>query len=785
VWGNVMMLYRLDKDFIWKLMHTTKSDDDSHPLYDSPRPYADKSDPFIFRQAIRYALQKESDAIKFNTQSFNQNRYTAVAQLPDYVSLKDKARAIKEKSIEHLPELLPMLERAITARGGHFYIAKTAVDACEYIASVCTKHQAKLITKSKSMTTEEIRLNPFLERSDIEIVETDLAEFIIQLADEQPSHLTAPAIHWSRENITKLFKQKFETSLSLDTGEELTKFARGILREKFLRADVGISGANVIAADTGTLLIVESEGNIRMVTQAPPVHIAVAGIEKVVPTFNDLIPFLELLAPSATGQPLSSYSNVLTPPLDLPVFHFTKRTTDKREFYLVLVDNGRNKMRDDPALREALYCIRCSACQNSCANFQVLGGHAFGGETYSGGIGSVWEAGIGTLEKARFAELCTGCARCVPNCPVQIDIPWLNTVIRNRLYKRERRKLLSAPHKFFLKNSRYILRIILQKQLFSHFKLIASVLSRLSQRFIIPFFESRTGRQLLERAVFIRGRHFLPVSPRWYIKEQSNEVKKLLQSQPQFSSQDKVLLISDIYTTYAQPDYIVNAVEVLTMLGINVIVSKIINDGRDSLSQGMIELSRKRAKKTADYLKRFLDEGRDIVVIEPSVFAMFRRDYMRLLNDDELFNRIKNNSYDSIEYVAHFLEKHNKKATDYFSLEGKSKYQRIFFHNHCQQRSVQADQKTIELLTAIGFDIQMSSVECCGMGGSFGYKKGFYDVSMKVGEELFDQIENAETPDNQREVVSSGISCNSQIHCGFMRGVAHPIELLDWVMIEK
>ena len=222
------------------------------------------------------------------------------------------------------------------------------------------------------------------------------------MADEQPSHIVAPALHYSRERITALFKRKFNTDLPLDTGEELTKFAREKLREQFIAADAGISGANLIAADSGSLMLVESEGNIRMTTTLPPLHIAIAGIEKVVPSRTDFGTFIELLPRSGTGQPLTSYVSILHPPLKAPSFAAPgKEPAKTREFHLVLIDNGRSRMREDPVLHEALYCIRCSACLNSCANFETVGGHAFGGETYSGGIGGSWEAGTGTADRMR------------------------------------------------------------------------------------------------------------------------------------------------------------------------------------------------------------------------------------------------------------------------------------------------------------------------------------------------------------------------------------------------
>src|SRR5262249_28607419 len=352
---------------------------------------------------------------------------------PDYDALKDEARRIKEKAIADLPELVQKIKTSVRFRGGQVFVANTAKDACRYILDICRWRGAKLVVKGKSITSEEIHLNSALEAEGIEVAESDLAEFILQIAGEQPSHIIAPAIHYSRERITALFKRKFQTRLPLDTGEELTKFAREILRSKFLYADIGITGANLVAADTGTLMLVESEGNIRMTSLLPPVHIAVVGVEKIIGSRQDMAPFVELLAASATGQPLASYTSFLSPPLDDPPFALPGRTRKPREFHLVLIDNGRMRMRDDTVFRETLYCIRCSACLNSCANFQAVGGHAFGGETYSGGIGGSWEAGTGKLENARFSELCTGCSRCVNQCPVRIDIPWLNENLSNRL----------------------------------------------------------------------------------------------------------------------------------------------------------------------------------------------------------------------------------------------------------------------------------------------------------------------------------------------------------------
>ena len=399
-----------------------------------PRDVANKAVKENLSRAVDMALSLENAALRLNTQSFNSNRYKALGRLQDYESLKDEARQIKGESIRDLPQLIDAVTIAVRNRGGNVFLAATKEDAVNYVREVCRSHHARLVVKAKSITSEEIELNAALEADHIAVAETDLAEFILQVSHEQPSHIVAPAIHRSRERISQLFKENFKTEKPLETGEQLTAFARDILRDKFLSADIGITGANLVSANEGAIFSIESEGNIRLTTHLPAIHIAIAGIEKLVPRKEDFGPFIELLAASGTGQPLTSYTNVLEPPLPLPVLNLNGRSDTRREFHLVLVDNGRMAMRADRDLREALYCIRCSACMNVCANFQAVGGHAFGGECYTGGIGGAWTIGTtGDLAKGRFAELCTGCSRCIPNCPVRIDIPRLNTVIKQRL----------------------------------------------------------------------------------------------------------------------------------------------------------------------------------------------------------------------------------------------------------------------------------------------------------------------------------------------------------------
>ena len=740
---------------------------------ESPREFANKSDKRNLLRAIRMTLETESTAIRFNTQDHNRRRYTATEALPDYDALKDRARKIKEQAIAQLPELLRALEEAVRGRGGRVFVAATAEDACRYVLDVCEEHGARLVVKGKSITSEEIRLNRALESAGIEVAESDLAEFILQLADEQPSHIVAPAIHYSRERITALFKRKFQTDLPLDTGEELTKFARQRLREKFLRADVGVTGANLIAADTGTLMLVESEGNIRMSSFLPPVHIAIAGVEKIIAARREMAPFLELLAASGTGQKLTSYTSFLSPPLDDPPFAMPGKPRKTREFHLVLIDNGRFRMREDPVLQEALYCIRCSACLNACANFQAVGGHAFGGETYSGGMGGAWEAGTGKLENARFSELCTGCSRCVGACPVHIDIPWLNENLRERLNHANEQSAVSGFLGAISSAAEKDRQIPAAKIFFGNFHFFAKWGARLA-----PFSNTIAGitlaRIAMERWLGIDRRRALPVFSRRTLVRAARDLGSTAGKQ----EGAKAVLFADVYTNYGLLERGLATLRILHALGVNVVVSEAIPEGRAALSQGMIATAKNQARRAAEALEPYLTAGRDILVIEPSALAMFRRDYRHLLDDRDQFERLRARTFEPVEYIARLLGKSGRRATAAFDVKRSPVGPRIFFHAHCQQKTIGCATPTEALLREIGFDVAVSSVECCGMAGSFGYKKEFYELSMAVGADLMQQVAAAEKDGRRRALIASGTSCTEQLQAGLKRPVLHPMELL-------
>ncbi|MDR7445045.1 MAG: LutB/LldF family L-lactate oxidation iron-sulfur protein, partial [Armatimonadota bacterium] len=340
----------------------------------------------------------------------------ATAELPHFDALRDWAKRIKAHALLHLDHYLERLEAKVRERGGMVHWARDAEEACRVVVEICRRAGARTAVKSKSMLTEEIGLNRALLRAGIRVVETDLGEFVVQLDGDRPSHLIAPIIHKRREEVAALFSRHLGTPPDAPV-EVLTRAARVHLRQAFLTADVGITGANFLVAETGSVVLVENEGNARLVTSLPRVHIAMAGVEKVIPRLRDLAVFLPVLVRSATGQKLSSYVSVLTGP---------RRPGDRggpEEFHLVLVDNRRTAILADPDLREALQCLRCGACLNACPVYERVGGHTYGW-VYGGPIGAVLTPkllGLGRATELPYAS--TLCGACREVCPVRIDIP--------------------------------------------------------------------------------------------------------------------------------------------------------------------------------------------------------------------------------------------------------------------------------------------------------------------------------------------------------------------------
>lgn len=340
--------------------------------------------------------------------------------------MRGRVKKSRMTTLEHLDIVLTELAKKVRARGGHVHFAATAQDGVDYTLEVARKHKVKRVAKGKSMTSVEINIDPFLEDAGIEVVETDLGEYIIQLAGDQPSHIIAPCIHMDRQQIGELFEKELGIDFT-DDPPSLTMAARKALREKLLSADMGLTGCNLACAETGHISLVSNEGNIRMTTTMPPVHVALMGMERVVATLDQHREALQLLAGGAIAQKISTYVSFLGGPSG------ADNPDGPKEFHLVIIDNGRSQILADPEFREVLACIRCGACLNICPVYGRIGGHAYN-SPYCGPIGAVVTPLLDGVNK--HADLCKGetlCGACKDICPVEIDLPRMLAALRHKL----------------------------------------------------------------------------------------------------------------------------------------------------------------------------------------------------------------------------------------------------------------------------------------------------------------------------------------------------------------
>jgi L-lactate dehydrogenase complex protein LldF len=387
-----------------------------------------------FKENARAALADPNlqQSLKFFEVNFTARRRDVAAKLPEFEALRDAARDIKDHTLQHLDLYLEAYEERVTAAGGHVHFAVTAEDARAIVLDICRRTGAKTVTKGKSMVSEEMGLNAFLEANGIQPIETDLGEYLIQIRGEMPSHIIAPAVHLTKQQIEADFR-RVHTDLAPDRSlvepTTLLTEARNVLRRRFLAADVGITGANLLVAETGTSVIVTNEGNGDLTQTLPKVHIVLATIEKLVPTLEDAAQILRVLARSATGQEISVYTTFSTGP---------RRASDPdgpAEYHVVLLDNGRSAMLGG-AFQDMLRCIRCGACMNHCPVYQAVGGHAYGW-VYPGPMGAVLTPSlIGIAQAGHLPNASTFCGRCEEVCPVRIPLPRMMRAWREREFER-------------------------------------------------------------------------------------------------------------------------------------------------------------------------------------------------------------------------------------------------------------------------------------------------------------------------------------------------------------
>ncbi len=376
---------------------------------------SENSQIFIAKTAIKAADLEHRRKINFNISKYNEKVPEGKQQFADVHLVRERAKNIKWKAIETLDQQLEEFELNFTKKGGKVIWAEDAAQAIEEIVSICKERNCRTLVKSKSMVTEEIHLNDALEKNGIESIETDLGEYIQQLDGEAPYHIVTPAMHKSKEDVARLFSQKLGTAPNL-TPQELTLVARDVLRKKYTQAEVGVTGANFIISDIGGIAVTENEGNARLSCSFPKTHIVIVGIEKMIPSITDLGLFWPLLSTFGTGQKVTVYNTIVTGPKQ------ANEVDGPEEMFVILLDNGRTNILQNPKTRESLYCIRCGACLNACPIYKNVGGHAYGA-TYSGPIGSVITPHLSGMENYKHLSYASSlCGNCTEVCAVKINL---------------------------------------------------------------------------------------------------------------------------------------------------------------------------------------------------------------------------------------------------------------------------------------------------------------------------------------------------------------------------
>lgn len=368
------------------------------------RDAAEKSADLVHREIIRRGME-----------SYDAAHLKGRARIKDWEAARRKCQEIKREAVNHLDRFLLQFEEKVIAHGGHVFWAADSEEACAYIATLAQRHNVRTVVKSKSMVTEEINLSHALEKVGIKVWETDLGEFIVQLRNEPPYHIVTPAMHLNRRQISELFHEKLGEAVEGDDPARLVALARRKLREAFFSAEMGISGANFLVADSGVIAISTNEGNGRLCTSVPRIHVAVTGIEKVIPRLEDLATLWPVLATSGTGQGITTYGTLIGGP------RRPGEADGPEEFHVVLVDNGRSHLLADAEQREVLHCIRCGACLNICPVFRHVGGHSYG-TIYPGPIGSVLTPHLRGPEFQHLSYASSLCGACTSVCPVKIDL---------------------------------------------------------------------------------------------------------------------------------------------------------------------------------------------------------------------------------------------------------------------------------------------------------------------------------------------------------------------------
>jgi L-lactate dehydrogenase complex protein LldF len=648
----------------------------------------------VFKESVAAALSDATltGALGRFSEAYRVNRAKAYEGY-DFEALRDQIAARKGYAASRLEELAARFTEVAQRNGITVHRANSPEAVKSTILGIAAAGGVRRVVKSKSMATEEIHLNAALAEAGISVKETDLGEWIIQLAGQRPSHMVMPAIHLTKEQVAEIFSKELEERLAADI-PRLVKVAREELRGEFLAADLGITGANAAVAETGTLVLVTNEGNARLVTTLPRIHVAVVGLEKLVEKLDDVVPILTALPKSATAQLITSYVSMISGPTPNP-------DGSPKELHVVLMDNRRTEMADDPKFRQALQCIRCASCLNVCPVYRLVGGHVFG-KTYTGGIGAILTAWFDALKESdEIQGLCIQCGACKDVCPGKIDIPELILEIRRRLAKEQGQGALQKA----------IFGVVNNRRLFHGMLRAASVAQK-------PFKQGRFIRHLpFFLSDLTQGRSLPAIAAKPF--------RDVVKSLPQpAAAKEKVAFYAGCLIDFAYPETGAAVVRTLAKAGVEVVFPEGQTCcGAPARYSGAYEVAAQNARDNLDALLEA--DVTAVVSACPTCTVALKREFADTLESvgdqagAERARRLGEKVIDFSTLVKRLVDEGRLTLKDGESL-GK-----ITYHDSCHlKRTLQATRAPRELLGKAGFELaeMYESDVCCGMGGSYSMK---------------------------------------------------------------